>query len=328
MKYDPDGKTLWEVHYAAAPKYRLDPRGISVDVEGNVYIVGQYDRDKLYEPPEERDNSRLDEPDEWQADSVTIKYDTLGKEVWANRYGQAQNLMFEPSNIAVDGAGHIYVTGVAWIGSYGPPKFTTLKYDADGKQLWVSVWPSGEEETGRLNSARVVNVQVAGDGCVVAGSSRKEDEYSGMVTIKYDAGGKAEWVADYPTSTWKHIFPHSIEFADTGNVHVFAWEMPKTSGRGYPPEDTIEKMKKREFVVVSYDGNGKELWRGKHKGTEGQVIVPHRLVVDVEGNVYVIGSVLLDALVIMYDTSGDKQWVRQLKSPSELAKFLSELSLK
>jgi hypothetical protein len=330
IKYDPDGKRLWEVHYAAAQKYLLSAQGISVDVEGNVYIVGQYDPEMLYEPPEESANSRLDEPDEWKSDSLTIKYDTHGKQVWANRYGQAQNQMFEPRNIAVDGAGHIYVTGGAWIDSGGHAgyKFTTLKYDADGNQQWVAVWPSDKEETGCLNSATVVNVQVASSGCVVAGYSHEEGEYSGMVTIKYGPGGKPEWVAEYPTSTWKNIFPHSIEFADTGSVHVLAWEMPKTSGRGYPPEDTIEMMKKREFVTVKYNTEGRELWRAKYKGPEGQVISPHRLVVDAKNNVYVVGSVWLDAFVIMYDSNGNQQWVRQLKSPSELAKFLSELSLK
>ena len=176
--------------------------------------------------------------------------------------------------------------------------------------------------------SNVLTLDSAGNVYVLGDSSHTQDEYTDMVTIKYDTDGNRKWMAQYRTSRKKWIFPKSIALGEAGTVCILGSEAPRTYGPGYPPNDTLDSMKKAEFITVKYDADGKELWRAKYKDPEGRVIITHYIVVDARANVYVIGSVLLDALVIMYDSDGNEQWVRQLKDPSHLAKLIAELKMR
>ncbi len=303
---------MWDVCHRVSRRYIYRPEGIAVAAGGNVYVTGGY------EP------RRYDKP---SSATLTVKYDTDGCKLWSREYGRHENLSCEPSDIVVDAAGDVYVTMDSWrpVGYGQVLVILTLKYSTDGRLLWASQWPPEENQSCCLSTSKLVAVDPTG-GIYVVGTVRKQDEYSDMVTIKYDPNGERLWVANYRTSGDKAIGPTSIELTQRSGVCVLGSEQPRTRGAGYPPNDTIEAMKKTEFVVVNYDSQGEELWRAKYKGPEGQVIIPHRLAVDAKNNVYVVGSVLLDTFVIMYDSNGNQQWVRQLKTPSELVKLLSQLS--
>ena len=57
-------------------------------------------------------------------------------EEWVARYTGISNSYNEALSIAVDGSGNVYVTGVSYGGDTGED-FATVKYDANGNELWV-----------------------------------------------------------------------------------------------------------------------------------------------------------------------------------------------
>ena len=117
LKYDPDGKLLWEKRYNGPGNGEDYATAIAVDGNGNVYVTGY----------SSGGSSGLD--------YATLKYDPDGKLLWEKRYNGPANGYDYATAIAVDGNGNVYVTG--W--SYGDSSrvdYATLKYSPEGKLLW------------------------------------------------------------------------------------------------------------------------------------------------------------------------------------------------
>lgn len=117
IKYYPDGSTAWVARYNGSGNGCDYAAAIEVDGCGNVYVTGQ---------------SRGSETD---FDYVTVKYDSLGNEVWARRENGPGDWDDCANAIAVDISGNICVTGMS-LGSSSWYDYATIGYDSSGTQLW------------------------------------------------------------------------------------------------------------------------------------------------------------------------------------------------
>ena len=115
IKYNALGKRLWVAQFSGPLRGDGEAVSIAVDGSGNVYVTGT-----AWSP-----RSYLDS-------YATIKYDSLGHQLWAARYdyypGQAVA-------IALGASGNAYVTG-SMQGS-NPWDYVTVGYDSNGKELWT-----------------------------------------------------------------------------------------------------------------------------------------------------------------------------------------------
>src|SRR5215216_5472703 len=58
---------------------------------------------------------------------------------WVARYNGSLNGSDRATAMAVDAAGNVYVTGSSQVGEANSD-YATIKYDANGNQLWVSTY--------------------------------------------------------------------------------------------------------------------------------------------------------------------------------------------
>ena len=238
-------------------------------------------------------------PDLWNLDYATIKYDSNGNELWAARYNGLGNNIDEANALAVDGAGNVYVTG----GSRGDrgngirEDYTTIKYDGNGDELWVARYTGPGDGD---NTATALAVDGKGN-VYVTGQSNSQKGDLDFATVKYDSEGREIWVARYNGPGNNVDGADALVVDSTGNVYVTG------NSRGNKGHD--------DYATIKYDTNGNELWVARYDGGSSTAMA-----VDSVGNVYVTGfsranNDLNGYLTIKYDNAGNQLWTAAYNFP-------------
>jgi len=283
VKYDPDGNQLWVARYDGPAGGEDEPWKLAVDADGNVYVTG-------YSYGVGSGN-----------DCATIKYDSLGNQLWVARYNGPANLSDGAADLVLDAAGNVYVTGSTQTGEGDYDRdCVTLKYNSLGNELWVT---SYDGPANGYDAARAIALGANGNVCVT-GYGRGVGTLYDYTTIKYDSLGNELWVVRYdgPASAWD--LASEVALDDNGNVYVTGM----SDGVG-----TDE-----DFATIKYDSLGNELWVTRYDG--GTELYPS-LAADANGNVYVTGwsrpvDGAEDYATIKYDSLGNELWVARYDGPA------------
>jgi len=226
------------------------------------------------------------------------------QEEWVARYNGPGNGGDGAGALAVDVSGNVYVTGSSW-GSRTDWDYATIKYDADGNQLWVARYNgpgNGEDHAGALAVDVSGNVYVTG-WSVGSGTSR---DYA---TIKYDPDGNELWVARFNGSADLEDRARALALDDSGNVYVTGSCKTGPGSRDY------------DYATIKYDSSGNELWVARYNGPGNADDGGQALALDAEGNVYVTGfsegsGTSYDYATVKYDPDGNELWVARYNSPA------------
>lgn len=138
---------------------------IAVDAAGNVYVTGR--------------STGVDT----NSDYATVKYDPDGNQLWVARYDGPGDSIDKATAIALDALGNVYVTGGS-TGAGTDLDYATIKYDADGNQLWLYRYngpASGPDAAHAIALDTLGNVYVTGASCL----SGPYPRCMGYATIKY-----------------------------------------------------------------------------------------------------------------------------------------------
>lgn len=199
IKYDGDGTELWVARYDG-PASGSDGVywGIAVDEACNVYVTGQSDGVSLMD-----------------SDFATVKYDSLGNELWSARY--TGPVVGEDSgyDLAVGSDGSVYVIGRSWAGSHHFD-YATVKYDADGNEEWVARYngPGDDWDCPHTNA-------VDSEGNMyVTGQSVGDGTYWDCATIRYSSTGELDWVAMYDGGSGGEDYGWGLVMDGDGRVIV------------------------------------------------------------------------------------------------------------
>lgn len=284
IKYDANGNELWVARYDGSAHGHDGAYALTVDAAGNVYVTGGSEGSGPY------------------SDYATVKYDANGNELWVARYdGPAHGSDYAVA-MAVDAEGNVYVTGAS-DSTISNADYATVKYDADGNELWVARY-DGPAQT--LDEARALAVDAAGN-VYVTGASVASGSSRDYTTIKYNADGNELWVARYDGPAHDTDEARALAVDAAGNVYV--------TGSSYG-SGTFE-----DYAIVKYDTNGNELWVVRYDGPAHYSDAAQALAVDAAGSVYVTGhstgsGTSVDYATVKYDADGNEIWLARYDSPA------------
>jgi len=219
VKYDKDtGSEVWDVRYDSRRNGMDEATAIAVD-SGNVYVTGM-----SQESSQKNAESK-------SFDYLTLKYNSSGQLQWGEKTRDDGLVLGddEPTAIAVDADGYVYVTGQQNIAD-GDTDFYTVKYDTYGNLIWAS---ESYGESG-LDRALAVAFDEAGN-VYVTGKLMGTDGYD-YATIKYfSADGAEDWAEVYASGNGDDI-PVGLAFGEengTGFVFVAGFKSTDSNGKDF-----------------------------------------------------------------------------------------------
>jgi hypothetical protein len=252
IKYYHNGDTAWVRRYSGLGNVS-EAAAIWVDDSGNVYVTGASTA-----------TSYLD------YDYATVKYDSLGTQLWVGRYNGTGDYQDFATAVVVDDSGNVYVTGQSWQAK-GGEEFATVKYDSEGVEQWVRRYKGAGNG---VNRACDMGLDSLGD-VFVTGESYQSGYQTDYVTICYSPEGDSFWARTYDQGDSLRDRPYALWIKPDGNVYVTG-----TSG------------------TVEYDADGNQVWVGEWGGLD--------IASDSFGNVYLVGSDLddeCDFITVKYSLS-------------------------
>jgi hypothetical protein len=304
VKYDSAGNELWVRRHDGSEGLYDEAWAIAVDAAGNAYVTGSgceagepcgyitikyrfdgtehwircYDGGSAANAIAVDDNGNVCVAgDSWGGvatdwDYSVVKYDSLGNELWAQRYDGPAHMTEYCNDAEVDRWGNLYVTG--W--SYGVGTdydWATVKYDSAGNELWVRRYNgpgNGEDIAGFLALDDSGNVYVTGT------STGSESGYD-YATVKYDSVGNEVWVRSYNGYGVGSDMPFDLTLDDSGSVYVV--------GRSWGSGSAFD------YVTIKYTPSGAQSWAKRYYGLEGNSYDWGRAItLDESGDVFVSGS--------------------------------------
>ncbi len=276
IKYDPYGSVVWSQRYNGPGNDDDDAYLVKVDNSGNVYVCGT----------------------SWGNtsgfDYCVIKYNSNGVQQWIARYNGPGNATDEVYSLVTDNSGNVYITGYSNGGS-SHDDYCTIKYNANGVELWVKRYNGTDNNDDYGNSIVIDNF---GNSYVTGASTTVNDlDY---VTIKYDANGNQQWISTYNGPGNGIDFPSSNAIDAQGNIYIAGYSHVTNNNSDY--------------CTIKLNNNGIQQWASRYNGPANGIDESFNVVLDNAGNVYVTGNSAGsgtgdDYCTIKYNNNGVQQWV-------------------
>jgi uncharacterized delta-60 repeat protein len=281
VKYDSNGTQLWARRFNGAANRDDQASAIAVDAKGNVFVTGK-----------SRNAST-------NYQYATIKYDKAGNQLWVQTYVGPGATEDDPISIAVDGEGNAYVTGQSkGVGS--DFDYATIKYSANGNQLWVSRYDGPSSSADQPIKVLVDSVQ----NVYVTGASKGSGTNFDYATLKYSSAGVQLWAARYNGPANRN--DKATDLALDANGNLFVTGSSETSAT------------RSDYATIKYSPDGGQLWAQRYDG--GDDDDANALALDANGDVYVTGqsktsSTSYDFATVKYlGADGAQAWVSRFDS--------------
>jgi len=318
---------------------------LTKDSKGNIYLAGNFTNVLDFDPGA----GLAYLPAENSEDIYIVKYDSLGRYIWAKDL--TGNTSEKISSIAADSTGDIYVIGTfsgkvdfdpsaatAFLNATQATMFIA-KYSSSGNYLWA------ECTTGAYAQGNSITINQANNLCVTGTFKGKVDfdPSAGIASItssslnwdmfiaEYTSAGAFNWVKDIQAGLYGICEVESMKLDQKGNIYLGgtfsdtidfdpSLKAAKLSSGGY-----------RDAFIAKYDSSGNYIWAKSTQGMAGSLSQVSSVAVDASQNVYVAGyfdsivdfdpSAVIrklhsfgndDIFIAKYDSLGSYVWAKQM----------------
>ncbi|NHJ20156.1 MAG: hypothetical protein EAX91_04370 [Candidatus Lokiarchaeota archaeon] len=271
IKYNSAGTLQWDTAWGGTGYD--DPRGMTLDTSGNIYITGMTDSFGVGD-----------------YDIFVTKFDGTPTQLWNFTWGGVNSDI--PRAIAVDTANNMYIGGHTESFGSGDSDIVTIKYDNTRVQQWNKTWGgTGYEEctdlqidssnytyiTGQVNSFNTVSTNV--------------------LLLKYNNSGNEEWYKSWDGESRDEC--REIAFDLQGNYYLAGFT------------ETFGGMS-ADSIVIKYNQAGIHQWNatwGGDKRDETNALAVDLLGnIYVTGETESFGPGDTCAFLLKYNSTGDLQW--------------------
>ena len=304
VKYNSSGSKQWAKQLGTSA---IDyGEGVSVDSSNNIYVVAN-----TYGGLDGNTHSGVQ-------DFALVKYNSLGDKQWTKQLGTPYYDYV--ADVSVDSSNNVYLTGHTGGGlpdgnsNSGAHDIFLVKYYDNGTKQWTkligtSSWDYGTGVT--VDSSD--NIYVAGNtqGNLVGSNAGGND----MFLVKYYDNGTKQWTKQLGSNNNEYVTGVSVDSSD--NIYVTGY----TSGG----LDGNTNSGSNDIFLVKYNSSGTKQWT-KQLGTSSDDGA-QEVTVDSSDNIYVTGYTAggldgntnsggMDIFLVKYNSSGVKQWTKQLGTSS------------
>ena len=286
-KLNSRGAQEWETYFHAQGQTSDVVKAIAVDKHGSFYITG-----KTYGLTGK------------STDFATVKYDAAGMEQWRAFYDGPGHGNDEPSALAVDDSGSVYVTGWGYVVK-SFRDYVTIKYDSTGVKKWAAFYRGPQKS---IDHATALALDDSGN-VYVTGFSQGLETRNDYVTVKYNPAGIEQWAARY----------NGPGNGDDQPIAIFA-EPAALGGKIYVTGLSLGVNK--DYTTIAYNAKGRQRWVARYEGfgkddvatamtAESGASGTHLYVTGWSGNM----DSRTDIVTIKYDSKGREKWIARHHDP-------------
>jgi Fibronectin type III domain len=281
VKLGPDGTVRWTARYnGSRGGVGGQPKAVAVDAGGNVYAAGYVHDGVIFNQ---------------NYDYLVVKFGPDGAQRWAQRYNGPGNYDDFATQLAVDAAGNVHVTGFSY-GADFDYDWATLKFAADGTLRWERRLDApGRSDDRAADMALLPDGNIIVSGVTQPGGEQFPD--NDAETVAYDPQGTIVWQARWSDTAASHEFVFDLDVDASGRIAITGTTQENTSP--YVPPFPL---------TLRYDAGGALLQTIRSDGGSSVDL-------DAGGNVYVTGSFVAPggtSSVAKFDPSGQRVWATPL----------------
>ena len=279
--YDNAGIEIWQSIF----DYVDDDRAthIGLDNSGNIYVTGQSDINA----------SAIG----INYDILTVKYNSLGVQQFAQSYGGDATGDDIPSGLQFDNSGNIIICGSTDMDASAAIKndYVVLKYNTAGTLQWSTTF----DGSGTNDNAKSLAVDGTGN-IYVAGYSEAVPNKD-AATIKLNNAGNLQWDYTYNGIGDNADNVHAIKKDNSNNTYLAGYTF------GYEQD--------RNFLLMKIGASGTMQWQRFINGSSNTQSTDDAIALQLDnaGNIYAAGFVKnsgtgYDMMIVKYSTTGDSLW--------------------
>ncbi|MBK8981572.1 MAG: SBBP repeat-containing protein [Ignavibacteria bacterium] len=275
IKYNPAGEMKWKKSLDWTLHKEDVPFCITLDKDRNILVAGYG-----WSPPSNLQNF----------DMVVAKYSNNGEELWTRSFDSPPFHSDWGYSVVTDDSCGVYLSGYSF-----PSKIATVKYNTEGKQIWVREYPRNSSEY-----AIPLYSKIDGQNNIIVNGYYQLAGQSNFVTLKYDRNGNLLWDRIFDSPVGGQDICKSMSLDEYSNIYIV--------GR----TRTLENW--HDVLIIKYSAYGDTVWTRNYDDGNSEFDQANSIAIDGLGNVYLAGETYISNyifLTIKYNSKGDLIWAKK-----------------